>query len=116
MTLIFSITAALGIEKLRKSYEKYAELAISIIMSAGMAIAVILISLVKSINIDLFGYLFGNITTVLPQDLWIIIGLGIIVISSIFLIYKELFYMSFDEEAASLAGIPIKAIFTLLFL
>ena len=79
-------------------------------MSAGMAIAVILISLVKSINIDLFGYLFGNITTVLPQDLWIIIGLGIIVISSIFLIYKELFYMSFDEEAASLAGIPIKAI------
>lgn len=110
VTLFFSITAALGIEKLRKTYEKYAELSIAIIMSSGVAFAVILISLAKSITIDLFGYLFGNITTVLPKDLWIIFGLGIIVIASIFLLYKELFYMSFDEEAAYLAGIPIKKI------
>lgn len=110
VTLIFSVTAALGIEKLRKRYEKYAELAISIIMSAGMAVAVILISLTKSINIDLFGYLFGNITTVLSQDLWLILLLGIVVMISVFLLYKELFYMSFDEEAAALAGIPTRAI------
>jgi len=110
VTLIFSVTAALGIEKLRKRYEKYAELSISIIMSAGMAVAVILISLTKSINIDLFGYLFGNITTVLSQDLWLILLLGIVVMISVFLLYKELFYMSFDEEAAALAGIPTRAI------
>ncbi|WP_058486307.1 metal ABC transporter permease [Defluviitalea phaphyphila] len=109
-TLIFSITAALAIEKLRKTYNKYAELSISIIMSCGIGLAVILVSLAKSINFDLFGYLFGNITTVLPSDLWIILGLGIFVVISIFLLYKELFYLAFDEEAARLSGVPIKAI------
>ena len=110
VTLVFSVTAALAIEKLRKSYEKYAELSISIIMSLGIALAVILISLAKSMTFDLFGYLFGNITTVLPADLWSIIGLGIVVIAAIYLLYKELFYISFDEEAAYLSGIPVKGV------
>jgi zinc transport system permease protein len=110
VTLAFSVIAALAMEKLRKSYEKYAELSISIIMSFGIGLAVILISLAKSISFDLFGYLFGNITTVLPSDLWVILGLGILVIISIGLLYKELFYMAFDEEAALLSGVPVKGI------
>lgn len=107
MSLIFSILAALAIEKLRKSYKEYAELSIAIILSAGIGLAVVLISLAKSFNIDLFGYLFGSITTVLPKDLWTITVLGILIIAIIKLIYKELFYIAFDEVSAKLAGIPV---------
>lgn len=115
MALIFSIFAALGIERLRKSYEEYAELSIAIILSAGIGLAVVLISLAKSVNIDLMGYLFGNITTVLPEDLWIIIGLGLIIMAVIKLLYKELFFIAFDEEGARLSGIPVNYI-NLLFI
>lgn len=108
MALVFSILAALAIEKLRKTYEQYAELAIAIILSAGIGIAVVLISSAKNLNIDLMGYLFGSITTVLKEDLWLIIGLGILIILSIKFLYKELFYIAFDEEGARLAGIPVK--------
>ena len=38
------------------------------------------------------------------------LGLGIIVVIVSALLYKELFYISFDEEAASLCGMPVKAI------
>lgn len=107
MSLIFSVLAALAIEKLRKSYQEYAELSIAIILSAGIGLAVVLISLAKSFNIDLFGYLFGSITTVLPRDLWTITVLGILIIAIIKLIYKELFYIAFDEVSAKLAGIPV---------
>lgn len=107
MSLIFSVLAALAIEKLRKSYEEYAELSIAIILSAGIGLAVVLISLAKSFTIDLFGYLFGSITTVLPKDLWIITILGILIIVTIKLLYKELFYIAFDEVSAKLAGIPV---------
>lgn len=110
VTLAFSVVAALAMEKLRKSYEKYAELSISIIMSFGIGLAVILISISKSVTFDLFGYLFGNITTVLPSDLWVILGLGILVIVSVLLLYKELFYIAFDEESALLSGVPVKGI------
>lgn len=115
MALLFSVFAALGIEKLRKSYDQYAELSIAIILSAGIGLAVVLISLAKSVNIDLMGYLFGNITTVLPKDLWIIIGLGIIIIAMIKILYKELFFIAFDEIGAKLAGIPTNYI-NLLFI
>jgi zinc transport system permease protein len=108
MALLFSVVAALAIEKLRKTYEQYAELAVAIILSAGIGIAVVLISFAKNLNVDLFGYLFGSITTVLPEDLWLMILLGFFILLSIKLLYKELFYIAFDEEAARLTGIPVK--------
>lgn len=107
MSLVFSVIAALAIEKLRKSYVEYAELSIAIILSAGIGLAVVLISLARSFNIDLFGYLFGSITTVLPTDLWVITILGILIIITIKLLYKELFYIAFDEVSAKLSGIPV---------
>lgn len=115
MALSFSILAALAIEKLRKSYRHYAELSIAIVLSAGIGLAVVLISLAKSFNIDLFGYLFGSITTVMPRDIWVIAALGIIIIVTIKLLYKELFYIAFDEVSAKLAGIPVSNI-NLLFI
>lgn len=108
--LVFSVLAALGIEQLRKRYVEYAELALAIILSAGIGIAVVLISWAKSINIDLFGYLFGNILTVRPVDMWLIAVLGILIIGFVKLLYKELFFIAFDEEGASIAGIPVKGI------
>jgi zinc transport system permease protein len=108
MALLFSIVSALAIEKLRKNYPQYAELSIAIILSTGIGIAVVFISFAKNVAMDLFGYLFGNITTVLQEDLWMIIGLGIFVILFVQLLYKELFYITFDEEAATLIGIPVK--------
>jgi len=108
--LAFSVLAALGIETLRKRYMEYAELALAIILSAGIGIAVVLISWAKSINIDLFGYLFGNILTVRPTDMWLISVLGIFIIGFVRLLYKELLFIAFDEEGAGIAGIPVRGI------
>jgi zinc transport system permease protein len=110
MALLFSVGAALSMEKLRKSYEQYAELSIAIILSAGIAIAVVLISFAKSFNVDLFGYLFGSITTVLKEDLLVIAILGVLIILSIVMLFRKLFYIAFDEESARLAGIPVRRI------
>ncbi|WIF95991.1 metal ABC transporter permease [Caminicella sporogenes] len=115
MALIFSIFAALGIEKLRKNYREYVELSIAIILSAGIGLAVVLISLSKSLNVDLFGYLFGSITAVMPADIWVILVLGLFIILIVKFLYKELFYISFDEISAKLAGVPVNYI-NLLFI
>ncbi|SHG91580.1 metal ABC transporter permease [Tepidibacter thalassicus] len=106
--LITSVIAAFAIEKLRKNYSEYAELSIAIILSAGIGIAVVLMSFVQSLNVDLFGYLFGSITTVLKEDLYMIGIIGFFIILFVKLLYKELFYIAFDEEGAKLSGIPVK--------
>lgn len=115
ITLAFSVVAALAIEKLRKSYEQYAELAIAIILSGGIGVAVILISLVRSPGMNVLGFLFGSISTVLKTDLWLILGLGILIILFVTILYKELFYIAFDEESARIVGIPVRWI-NLLFI
>lgn len=106
--IAFTIIAAFGIEGLRRKYENYAELSLSIVLSAGVGLASILVNLGNTQGI--LSYLFGSLTLVNNQDIIIIIGLGAVVLFTIFILYKKLFYMTFDEESAYLAGIPVKNI------
>jgi zinc transport system permease protein len=105
--LFFSLIAAIGVENLRKRFSQYAELSISIVLSASIGLAVVLISLANSFNADLMSYLFGSIIAVNALDIYIILGLSIIILISVYVFYKEFFYMAFDEEGAKLAGIPV---------
>ncbi|MFK2824381.1 metal ABC transporter permease [Bacillus sp. B190/17] len=108
--MIFSVTGSLFIERLRTVYKHYQELAIPIILSGGIGISVIFISLADGFNTDLFSYLFGSVSAVSRNDLWTICLIGAGVIAVIYLLYKELFLLSFDEEHAKASGIPAKSI------
>lgn len=107
--LVFSIIASLGIEKLRQSFKEYAELSIAIVLSTGIGLASIFISMGGS-NSAIFGYLFGSITLVTLQDIVTVMILGLVILGSLLVLYRSLFYTTFDEEAARLAGIPIKKV------
>lgn len=105
-----SVIGAILIEKLRAVYTAYQEIGIPIILSAGVGISVILISLANGFNTDLFNYLFGSVSAVSRNDFYTIIVITIIVIIVIFLFYKELLTLSFDEEHAIVSGIHAKRI------
>lgn len=104
--VIFSVVSAVGIEKLRKSFAQYAELSISIILSASVGLAVVMISLADSFNADLMSYLFGSIIAVSSKDIMLIAGISLFIVLSVWLLYKELLYITFDEEGAELVGMP----------
>ncbi|MCO0598974.1 metal ABC transporter permease [Peribacillus butanolivorans] len=108
--MAFSVGGSLFIEKLRGVYKHYQELAIPIIMSGGMGLSVIFISIADGFNTDLYGYLFGSVSAVSRSDLYVILAVGIVVSLMLTLLYKELFLLSFDEEHAKASGIPYKAI------
>lgn len=108
--MAFSVGGSLFIEKLRGVYKHYQELAIPIILSSGIGLGVIFISLANGFNTDLFSYLFGSVSAVSRTDLWVIFTISIVVILIIYLLYKELFLLSFDEEHAKASGIAAKSI------
>jgi zinc transport system permease protein len=110
MGMIFSVSGSLFIEKLRTVYKHYQELAIPIILSGGIGLGAIFISLADGFNTDLFGYLFGSVSAVSRTDLYTILLISIFVITAIILLYKELFLLSFDEEHAKASGIAVKRI------
>jgi len=109
-SIFVSIIATFIIEKLRKEYEKYAELALAIMLAAGVGTASILISIGRGKTSGIMSYLFGSIALVTVDDLYITVILGIVILISIFFMYKGLFYITFDEESAKLSGVPVKKI------
>lgn len=109
-----SLIGAIGIERLRSSGRLFGEAALAIFLSGGFAVAVVLISLARGFNVDLFSYLFGAITAVAPVDLWVIFGLGLVVLGAVGVFYKELFAITFDEEAARVQGVPVAVLNMLL--
>ncbi|WP_053218733.1 metal ABC transporter permease [Virgibacillus senegalensis] len=112
----FSVIASIFIEQLRSVYKAYQELAIPIILSGGVGLSVVFISLADGFNTDLFNYLFGSVSAVSRSDLWTIVVITVIVLAVLFLFFKELFMLSFDEEHAVVSGIHAKRIHSLFIL
>jgi zinc transport system permease protein len=103
--LVFAVIAALSIERIRKSIPKYAEMSTAIIASLGVGLAAIFSGFVKNANFNSF--LFGSLVAVTPFELYMVIGLSIVVVAVMLFMRKALFYIVFDEQSASLAGIPV---------
>jgi zinc transport system permease protein len=102
--------SSLAIEKLRSSKKIYGETALSIFLSGSLALAVVLIGLAHGFNVDLFSYLFGSIVTVRQSDVYYVLGLSFVILTLLSLFYKELVYISFDEDASRVSGLPVKTL------
>ncbi|MFC0296984.1 metal ABC transporter permease [Geobacillus jurassicus] len=101
----FSVVGSLLVEKLRAVYRHYEELAIPIILSSGIGLSVIFISIANGFTTDLFSYLFGSVSAVSRADVWTAVVVAAAAAIVILAFYKELFLLSFDEEYARVSGI-----------
>ncbi|MCJ8011210.1 metal ABC transporter permease [Paenibacillus sp. KQZ6P-2] len=106
--LVFAVLASFAIEKLRKAYKSYAELSIAIIMSGGVALASLFFTLGMGYNTDVMSYLFGSIYTLDTKDLYVVGAVTLVVIVVVALFFKEFFLLSFEEDAASVNGLPVR--------
>lgn len=110
-----SLGAAAALESLRRTYRVFTDLAIAIIISAGLSLAVVLIGLSRAFNIDLHAYLFGSVIAISARDLWLVAAVGLLVLGFALLFRKELFFIAFDEEAARSSGVAVDLV-NLLFM
>ncbi|MCE9643128.1 MAG: metal ABC transporter permease [Candidatus Andersenbacteria bacterium] len=108
--IIASVVSSIAIERLRISKKVYGESALSLFLSGSLAIAIVLISFYHGFNTNLTNYLFGSIVTVQQSDLFMIAGVSVVVLLLLIGFYKELIYISFDEDSALVSGIPVRLI------
>ena len=109
-TILCTVITAYIIEEIRSTGNISAESILAMILPGGLALALILISIANGLNANLLTYLFGSITTVTQQDIWIILVLGVGIVSILFLFYRQFMYTSFDEESARTSGIPVRLV------
>jgi len=105
VSLIVSIIGALAIIKLNSSKRIYSDSSISVLLSLGLAMGLVLISLSGGFSIDITSYLFGSILLVNIEETVSTVLLSVIVIAFVLLYYKKLIYLVFNEEQALVNGI-----------
>ena len=113
--VIFSVLAVLGIELMRRSFKNYSEISTVIIMSLGIGLTAVLSGFISSSS-DLNSFMFGSIVAISDFEIILTVLLSVIVIAVVMLLYKELFFIAFDEEAAALSGVPVKTINVIIML
>ena len=108
--LVVTVAGALGMERLRSRGALQGDAALAVFLSGGFALAVVLISLARGFNADLFAILFGSILTISPADVWLILALGAVVVTTILLSYRQLFAITLHEDLARTSGVPVTAL------
>lgn len=103
----FTVGAAISMGAVTRKTGISEDTAIGILWSAGMALGIVFINLSPGYAPDLFSYLFGNILMVTPMDLWTMLILDLIIISSAVLFEREFLALCFDEEYAEVLGVPV---------
>jgi len=105
---IVSILSALGITKIRQRFQISGDAMVAILLSSGLAMGVILISLAGGFTVNLFSFLFGSILLISLDNTILILGLAGSILIVILLLYRQLTYATFNEEQAKVSGIQVE--------
>lgn len=113
--IVYAIAVAVGIETTVRKGKISEDVSIGIFYSVSMALGIALVSLSKSYNVDLFGYLFGNILAITDEEIVLTLVTSVVIIAVIIFFLKELFLITYNEELARVSGIRVNFL-NLLFL
>jgi manganese/iron transport system permease protein/iron/zinc/copper transport system permease protein len=82
-----------------------ADAAIGIVTTASYAVGIALISRGHHFSRNFEAAFFGNVLGVTTTDLWVLLGVGLAVAATLFLLYKQLLFVTFDPEVAASYGV-----------
>lgn len=108
--ILFAAGVALLIEWTQAHGRVEEDTAIGILFAASMALGLVFLHLSRAYNVDVFGFLFGNLLAIGPRqvtEILLVTG-GVLVLVWVF--FKELVFLSFDEEMAWVSGVPVRVL------
>ncbi len=103
-----AVLGALAIDVVRAKGRASADVALAMLFYGGIAGGVLITGLAGSTAATLNTYLFGSITTVSADDLWVVAVLAVVVIVLAVGLAPQLFAVCQDEEFARASGLPVR--------
>lgn len=97
------------IEFLRSYFKKYTDLILTVVLSLSVGTAITIISSGK-LHANADSFLFGSILTVTKFDMAMVLILSLISVLTLIVLYHQMIYIAYDEEAAKVAGVRVRLI------
>jgi len=106
--VVVAVIAALFIELISEVTDAYNDVSMAIVLSTGFALGTVLISLnAGGLAVGINQYLFGNLSTVSAENAVVLLVLFAAIVVAVGLTRNQLLYVTFDETAAEVSGIPV---------
>ncbi|WP_120482087.1 metal ABC transporter permease [Brochothrix thermosphacta] len=110
-TIAVVVLGGLTIEVMRSFFKTYSELSIAILMSGGLAIALVLTSFNGgNSTASISQYLFGSIVTIDAESVFWLLGLAIVAVTLYLLFRRHMYVLTFDEDTAYTSGLNTRLI------
>lgn len=107
---VVSVASALAITSVRQRFDLSGDAAVAVLLSSGIAVGLVIISLTGGFSVDIFSFLFGSILLVSPDELVLMAVLAASVLSIIVALYRQVLYTTFSEGQARAAGVRVGAV------
>lgn len=101
---VFAIAVALGIAAVSRRATISEDAVIGVFFSGSMALGIVLFSMNRGYQQDLFGYLFGNVLAITSTELTVLAATAAVILVVLAFVFKELLLIAFDEEIARAYG------------
>jgi ABC-type Mn2+/Zn2+ transport system permease subunit len=101
--LVTALAIALVGGRARVSFDT----AIGILFVGAFALGILIISRQTNYTVDLFSFVFGNVLGVGRDDLLLIAGMGLVVLTVVVLFYRQLLFTAYDPTMAAASGVPV---------
>ena len=99
------VLGSIGINKALRSTKISSDAAVAVFLQLGLAGGITLLSLAGGVGINLESLLFGSILIVNMNQIITAAVVAAVTLSLIFVFFKEMVYITFDEKQARAAGI-----------
>ncbi|HOM66783.1 MAG: Manganese transport system membrane protein MntB [Chloroflexi bacterium ADurb.Bin120] len=107
----FSLVASFLMGYVQRQTRQRQDTLIGVMWAIGMAIGIIFADMTPGYKADLMSYLFGSILAVTHTDLWMMLGVNLLVLGFVILFYKELQAVAFDESFARVRNLPVDLLY-----
>jgi len=108
--IVAAVATALGIAFISQRARLRFDTAIGVLFVGAFALGVVIVSRQDNYTVDLFSFVFGNVLGVGWADLWLMAGLGAVVVALVAIFYKELLFVAYDPTVATASGLPTRAL------
>jgi len=102
--------ASVGILALTEKAKIHGDAAIGLVSALGVATGVMLASIGRGFNVDLFSYLFGSILAISAGEVILSVLLSVVMLVAVALFLHDLFAVTFEEEYAKVLGVKTRRV------
>lgn len=83
------------------------DVVVGVVMAFGLGLGVLFITLYRGYASQAFAILFGTITGVSREDVYLLVGIGLATLVALAAVYRPLTFATVDPEVAEARGVPV---------